>query len=69
MQRQLTRIILVAGTLALVTACISKEATWYEQRCQKIGLSKGTADFEKCVARDEAWIAADRKKASSTRMR
>ncbi|MBT3701472.1 MAG: hypothetical protein HOE62_07380 [Alphaproteobacteria bacterium] len=69
MQRQLTRVIIVAGALALVTACVSKEVTWYEQRCQQIGLSKGTADFDKCVARDEAWIDADRKRAGSTKMR
>jgi hypothetical protein len=69
MQRHLTRTIIVAGALALLTACVSKEVTWYEQRCQQIGLKQGTSDFEKCVARDEAWVQADRKRAGSTRMR
>jgi hypothetical protein len=69
MQKKLARVFLVTATMALVASCVSNETTWYEQRCQKIGLSKGTADFEKCIARDQAWIEADKKRAASTRMR
>ena len=47
MQKKLARVFLVTATMALVASCVSNETTWYEQRCEKIGLKKGTADFEK----------------------
>jgi hypothetical protein len=69
MQRKLTKILCVVVLAGMAAACVSKETTWYEQRCHKIGLKKGTADFDKCVARDKAWVEADQKKAASTKNR
>jgi hypothetical protein len=37
-------------------AACAGDQTWYEARGNRTGLSKGTAAFEQCVARDKAWI-------------
>jgi hypothetical protein len=69
MQKQLAKILIVTAAAILVSACVSDEATWYEQRCQNIGFVKGTTDFNDCIERDKAWIEADRKRSESNRLR
>jgi hypothetical protein len=69
MNRRLVRTLFATAALALVAGCVSGQTTWYEQRCERLGLSKGTAEFEKCVQRDQAWVDADQKRAASTKQR
>ena len=68
-RKSMAKIMLLAGVTALATACVSERSTWYEQRCEQIGLTKGTADFDQCIAREKAWIEADRKRGASAKNR
>jgi len=48
-----------------LTACASGSGmTWYEERCARMGMKKGTSDFELCVARDKTWIEETQKRAA-----
>ena len=60
--RSATVLIILLG----LTAC-AEDPTWYEARCSRTGLSKGTAAFEQCVARDKAWIEETSRRAQSER--
>lgn len=44
----------------LPLAACAYENTWYEERCLRLGLNKGTADFDTCIARDVKWIEDNR---------
>ena len=48
--------LLAAATAALVLAGCQDQSTWYEERCERIGLKKGSKDFNDCTARDVRWI-------------
>lgn len=62
--RQLPLILLAAFVLS---ACVTDDATWYQERCERAGLKKGTAAFNQCTARDRAWIAENNRRANEGR--
>ena len=47
--------LLAAAIAALVLAGCQEQSTWYEERCERIGLKKGSKDFNDCIARDVRW--------------
>ena len=47
------RSVLLSVALVALVACESGP-TWYEQRCRRAGIEAGTADMERCVAREQA---------------
>jgi len=69
MKRRIGKLIVTTGLLALVAGCVSQDLAWYEERCQRVGLTKGTVDFDKCIERDRAWIEANRALEASTKQR
>ena len=46
-------------------AACAQDETWYEARCSRTGLSKGTTAFEQCIARDKQWIESTSRRAQS----
>ena len=55
------RLVLPAVILLGLGAC-AIEDTWYEERCLRLGLQKGTADFDACIARDVQWVEENRRR-------
>ena len=62
MKRRIGKLFVTTALLALVAGCASQEVAWYEERCERIGITKGTADFEKCIERDKDWIEETRRR-------
>ena len=60
MRRRLIPLLL----LLLPLAACAYENTWYEERCLRLGLTKGTADFDACIERDMKWIEENRARAN-----
>lgn len=52
----IARIAAVVALLPLLASCVRDGPTWFEQRCQRTGFTRGSAGFEECVARDRAWV-------------
>ena len=65
MNKQILKIVPVLLAAGFLTACASGgDQTWYEDRCSRIGLKKGTADFDQCVSRDKQWVEDTQKRAA-----
>jgi hypothetical protein len=57
MTKKFSKIFPAFMALGLMSACAQGGgSTWYEERCVGMGMAKGSADFEQCVARDKKWI-------------
>ena len=52
----MTRLILIVTALFVLAGCLAEGPTWYEDRCLNLGLNRGSADFDKCIERDQRWI-------------
>ncbi|MDP6832350.1 MAG: hypothetical protein QF512_15440, partial [Alphaproteobacteria bacterium] len=46
----------IVTTLFILTGCLGEETTWYEDRCLHLGIDRGSADFDKCIERDQRWV-------------
>jgi len=69
MTASVSKIICNIIVLGAVSACASSSGqTWYEDRCIRAGFSKGTSDFDQCIARDKKWVE-DSQRRISTRAR
>ena len=55
---------LLIFTLAIALSGCVQKTTWYEERCERAGFKAGTANFDKCIARDLAWIEENNRRAS-----
>mgnify|MGYP003985589541 CR=1 FL=1 len=62
----MARIVLCIVALTLLTACMTQEPTWYEDRCLRLGFKAGSAKFNDCIARDRRWIEDNEPRASGT---
>lgn len=52
------------GLLLLgLSACVSAEPEWYEERCLRYGLQPGTPEFNACTQRDREWIEQENQRA------
>lgn len=48
-------LVLCALGIAL-SACQTERPTWFQERCERAGFSKGTPAYDECVARDLEWV-------------
>ncbi len=62
----MTRLILCIAALSLLTICMAKGSTWYEDRCLRLGFKAGSADFNNCIERDQGWIDDNKRRTDGT---
>lgn len=66
MTANVSRIVCLLVVFGAVSACASSGGqTWYEDRCVRAGFSKGTSDFDQCVARDKKWVEETQRRTST----
>lgn len=52
---------LLAVTVPLAACESVSDLTWYQYRCARSGLAKGTPAYRDCVAREEAFLEENRR--------
>ena len=56
------RILFCLFALYAITGCVTDNATWYEERCLRLGFEKGSENFNNCIERDVEWLEENRRR-------
>ena len=65
MTKPISNVLLALAAAGFLSACAAGSGqTWYEERCSRMGMAKGTADFDQCISRDKQWVDDTHKRAA-----
>ncbi len=59
--RRLLALLAVAIAVPLAACESVGDLTWYQDRCARAGLAKGTPAYRDCIAREEAFLEENRR--------